>query len=150
MGGTRAERRFSIFCYGTDLPGEPDHALLAGAIARGPARTAPGYALVELAGCAGLVAEGRGDVVGELYEMGYETLRALDVRREVGRLFQRRPVRLADGSEVEAYVLEADQVRGKRRLRGGDWRARFAARAPGELHEAGPFVRWARSRDGRG
>ncbi|MBI4956621.1 MAG: gamma-glutamylcyclotransferase [Myxococcales bacterium] len=145
MAATGAERRFRIFIYGTELPGEPDHALLAGAVLLGPARTAPGYALVELVGFAGLVAEGQGEVTGELWEMPYETLRGLDVRREVGRLFQRRHVRLADGSDAEAYVLETDQVRGKRRVRGGDWRARFAPQRPGELHEAGPFVRWARS-----
>ena len=139
-------RRTRLFVYGTLLPGEPDHALLAGAEALGPARTAQGFALVELPTLAGLVAEGAGVVVGEVFVLDPQILRGCDVKREIGRLFQRRRIALADGTEADTYLLEPDQVRGKRRVKDGDWRARFAAKKPGDRAEAGPFVRWARGR----
>jgi len=59
-------------------------------------------------------------------------------------LFQRSSIRLADGALVEAYVMTAEQVRGKRRLAAGDWRKRFAP--PVERRAGGAFVKWARTR----
>jgi hypothetical protein len=47
---------------------------------------------------------------------------------------------------VPPYVLEAEQVRGRRRIPTGDWRARFCVtRAPGGRD--GALVTWARKRD---
>jgi hypothetical protein len=62
----------------------------------------------------------------------------------VGVLFERIEIELADGTRAEAYVMPAHRVRGKRRIRSGNWRKRFGD-GPGGLR-AGPLVEWARSR----
>jgi gamma-glutamylaminecyclotransferase len=133
-----------LFIYGTLLPGERDHALLAGAELLGPVSTQPLYQLVELNVYAALIPDGKVAVHGELYAVDLETRRRIDVARQVPILFQRTTVRLSDDGEVETYAMHPDQVRGKRRLGHGDWRKRFAPTlertAPGQL------VSWARSR----
>lgn len=133
-----------IFFYGTLLPGERDHALLAKAEPLGPALTEPLYQLVELNVYAALIPDGKVAVHGELYALDLETRRQIDVSRQVPILFQRVTIRLADGSHAETYLMTADQVRGKRRLAHGDWRKRFSPtlerRAPGQL------VSWTRTR----
>jgi gamma-glutamylaminecyclotransferase len=133
-----------LFAYGTLLPGEREHALLASAELLGQATTEPRFQLVDLGLYAALIADGKVAVHGELYAVSLETRRAIDIARQVPILFQRCAIRLADGSEAEAYMMNADPVRGKRRLAHGDWRKRFAAAVP---HRAGgPLVAWARSR----
>ena len=133
-----------LFIYGTLLPGERDHALLGSAQLLGPAVTEPIYQLVELNVYAALIPDGKVAVHGELYAADLETRRRIDVARQVPILFQRTPVRLADGTEVETYAMQPDQVRGKRRLAHGDWRKRFAPTL--ERGAPGPVVSWARSR----
>jgi len=141
---TAADKRCRMFFYGTLLPGERDHALLANAQLLGPALTEPLYQLVELNVYAALIPDGKVAVHGELYVVDLETRRQIDVSRQVPILFQRATIRLADGSDAETYQMTADQVRGKRRLAHGDWRKRFAPalerQAPGQL------VSWMRSR----
>jgi len=133
-----------MFFYGTMLPGERDHALLANAEPLGPAQTESAYQLVELNVYAALVPDGKVAVQGELYAVDLETRRKIDVSRQVPILFQRSKIRLADGSEAETYLMSADQVRGKRRLAHGDWRKRFAPTV--ERGAPGQFVGWARNR----
>ena len=138
------EKTCRLFIYGTLLPGERDHALLASAELIGQAVTEPLYQLVELNVYAALIPDGKVAVHGELYAVDLETRRRIDVSRQVPILFQRVPLRLADGTEVETYLMTGDQVRGKRRLAHGDWRKRFAPMI--ERRAAGPLVSWARSR----
>ena len=133
-----------LFIYGTLLPGERDHALLAGAELLGPAVTEALFQLVELNVYAALVPDGKVAVHGELYAVDLETRRRIDVARQVPILFQRATIRLADGTEVETYLMSADQTRGKRRHAHGDWRKRFAP--PVERRAGGPLVSWARGR----
>ena len=64
-----------IFFYGTLLPGERDHALLAKAQLLGPALTEPLYQLVELNVYAALIPDGKIAVHGELYAVDLETRR---------------------------------------------------------------------------
>jgi gamma-glutamylcyclotransferase (GGCT)/AIG2-like uncharacterized protein YtfP len=139
-----AAKTCHLFIYGTLLPGERDHALLGSAELLGPAVTEPVHQLVELNVYAALIPDGKVGVHGELYAVDLETRRRIDVARQVPILFQRLPVRLADGSEAEAYVMHPDQVRGKRRLAHGDWRKRFAPTV--ERAAPGQLVSWARSR----
>lgn len=133
-----------MFFYGTMLPGERDHALLANAESLGRVLTEPLYQLVELNVYAALVPDGKVAVYGELYAVDLETRRKLDVSRQVPILFQRARVRLADGSDAETYLMTAEQVRGKRRLAHGDWRKRFAPTV--DRHAPGQLVSWARNR----
>ena len=133
-----------LFVYGTLLAGERDHALLGSAELLGPALSEPCYQLVELNVYAALIPDGKIAIHGELYATDLETRRRIDVARQVPILFQRAPLRLADGREVETYVMTADQVRGKRRLASGDWRSRFAPTS--KRSAPGPIVSWARGR----
>ncbi|HET7539725.1 MAG TPA: gamma-glutamylcyclotransferase family protein [Polyangiaceae bacterium] len=133
-----------MFFYGTLLPGERDHSLLANAESLGPALTEPVYQLVELNVYAALVPDGKVAVHGELYAVDLETRRKIDVSRQVPILFQRAKIRLSDGSDAETYLMTADQVRGKRRLAHGDYRKRFAPSV--ERAAPGQLVSWARGR----
>jgi gamma-glutamylcyclotransferase (GGCT)/AIG2-like uncharacterized protein YtfP len=117
---------------------------LANAQLLGPAQTEPLYQLVELNVYAALIPDGKVAVHGELYAVDLETRRRIDVSRQVPILFQRAKIRLADGSEAETYLMNPDQVRGKRRLAHGDWRKRFAPAL--ERTAPGQFVNWTRSR----
>jgi len=133
-----------MFFYGTLLPGERDHALLANAQSLGPALTEAVYQLVELNVYAALVPDGKVAVHGEIYAVDLETRRKIDVSRQVPILFQRAKIRLADGSDAETYLMTTDQVRGKRRLADGDYRKRFAPSV--ERPAPGRLVSWARNR----
>jgi gamma-glutamylcyclotransferase (GGCT)/AIG2-like uncharacterized protein YtfP len=133
-----------LFIYGTLLPGEREHALLAGAELLGQASTEPLFQLVDLGVYAAMIPDGKVAVHGELYAASLETRRAIDIARQVPILFQRATIRLTDGSDAEAYVMAPDPVRGKRRLAHGDWRKRFQPALP---HRAGgPLVAWAKTR----
>lgn len=121
--------RVRLFVYGTALTGEPDHQHLIAARATliGVSQTAPGYSLVEIGPLAALVEEGNGTVTGEVFELDrqrlFNLLRGLDPHG----IYQVRSVRLSDGTTVDTFILPVDQARGKRRIKNGDWRARFAA-----------------------
>lgn len=133
-----------LFVYGTLMAGEGEHALLGDAELIGAAVTEPVFQLVDLGVYAALIPDGKVAVHGELYAASLATRREIDVKRQVPILFQRTTLRLADGSEAEAYVMAPDPVRGKRRLAHGDWRKRFAPAVP---HRAGgPLVAWAKAR----
>jgi gamma-glutamylcyclotransferase (GGCT)/AIG2-like uncharacterized protein YtfP len=49
------------------------------------------------------------------------TLAALDRLEGHPRFYQRRPIRLADGDEVLAYLLSPEQAHGRTRIPSGDW-----------------------------
>jgi hypothetical protein len=53
-------------------------------------------------------------------------------------------VELEDGSRAETYVMDAEQVRGKRRLKNGSWRGRFEPRR--STVPPGPMTEYARKR----
>jgi gamma-glutamylaminecyclotransferase len=137
-------REVKLFVYGSLLRGEPAHTLLAGASLVGVTRTAPEFHLVDLGAYAALVRGGAVAVAGELYTVDVRTRAQIDVERQVPVLFNRERIRLCDGSDVDAYTMTLEQVRGRRRLAHGDWHQRFA---PGVARSAaGPFVQWARGR----
>jgi gamma-glutamylcyclotransferase (GGCT)/AIG2-like uncharacterized protein YtfP len=143
---TAAPIRVRFFACGTLLRGENHHARLEGATPLASLRTEDGYNLVEVGGLAALVEEGSGSVLGELYELDAPVFQRLAKQADHPGLFQLRSVRLSDGTRAESFFLETDQVRGKRRIHSGDFRARFGKKDADELHTAGPFVRWSRTR----
>jgi gamma-glutamylcyclotransferase (GGCT)/AIG2-like uncharacterized protein YtfP len=137
------EKKRTLFVYGTLLAGEREHARLAGAERLGPARTEAIFQLVDLGAYPALVADGTTAIHGELYRLERSALRDLDVFEQVPILFQRMRIPLADGSQVDAYAMSPDQVRGRRRIGHGDWRRRFV---PSVRTFESAFARWARSR----
>lgn len=141
-----ASREFLLFVYDAWLSGAPDHARLSGARALGAAITEPTFDLVDLGAQAALVPGGTTAVHGEVYALSPAQLAALDVHQGHPIRFKRRRVRLGDGREVEAYTLDADQARGRRRIRSGDWRSHTAPSAPAPRD--GAWSRWARGRGG--
>lgn len=140
MRGSEPSR---LFVYGSLLSGEPDHALLAGAECLGPAATLAEYYLVELNGFPALVHGGKLSVVGECYRVDAALVRQLDVRKQHPVLFQRQKLCLSDGELAYTYMMTLEQVRGRRRLKSGDWRQRFGA-LPAERQS--PWAKWARDR----
>lgn len=116
-----------LFVYGTMLAGEREHALLAGAIFVGPARTRPQYTLVEVPPYAAIVPEGTVSVLGELYLLNRKQRYTIDVKKQYPVLFHRIVVALDDGSQAEAYAMREEQVRGRRRIKHGSFRDRFSA-----------------------
>lgn len=139
-------RRYSLFVYGTLLRGEASHELLKEATSIGPASTTAAFDLFDLGAYPALVPGGTTAVRGEVYELDVRQIAAVDVHEEVPRLFKRVRIELADGRGVDAYVLDRDQVRGRRRVRSGDWRTRFQVERPAGLRDA-PFAAWARKRE---
>jgi len=121
-----ADLRFRLFAYGSLMSGERDHALLAGAEALGPAKTAPRYSLVDLGVYPALLTEGTTSVVGELYVVDAKTRFTTDVKKECPVLFQRVEIELDDGSKAETYCMAEDKVRGRRRIKNGSWKLRMA------------------------
>ena len=115
-----------LFDYGSLMSGERDHALLASAKLLGPARTRPEFHLVDLGVYAALVPGGDVSVVGELYLVDRKACFAIDVHKQCSVLYERIIIQLDDGSSAHAYVMPEERVRGKRRLKGGSWRDRFA------------------------
>ena len=139
-------REILLFVCDSLMSGEPEHALLDGARALGPARTAATYHLIDVGASAALLDGGAHAVPGELYALAPAGLAAVDVRRGHPVLHQRGKVRLEDGSEAEAYFVSADQARGVRRIRGGDWRQRPGAPGAARGHDPGSLVRWSKRR----
>ena len=137
-------RECRLFVYGTLRQGEAQHALLAGASLLGVSSTIPAFHLIDVGPYAALVRGGTTAVSGELYSVGLQTRRAIDIERQVPILFTRETIELADGTSADAYLLSSDQVRGRRRLAHGDWKKRFSRGI--SPHAGGAWVAWARGR----
>lgn len=136
--------RVLLFVYGLELQGERDHDLLAGSELVGAVRTLPRYTLVDLGVYPSLLEGGTASVSGELYRADKQVRFALDVKKECPVLFRRSTVELEGGVVAEAYFMREEQVRGKRRLKQGSWKERFAPRPRADV--GGPLVNYARKR----
>jgi gamma-glutamylcyclotransferase (GGCT)/AIG2-like uncharacterized protein YtfP len=139
-------REFLLFVYDGLMSGQPEHARLAGARAVGPAKTEPCFDLVDLGAQVALALGGTTAVEGEVYALAPALLATIDVFKGHPVVHKRRRVRLDDGREVEAYTLDADQARGRRRIRSGSFRAHATPAAPPPRDHA--WSRWARGRGG--
>jgi gamma-glutamylcyclotransferase (GGCT)/AIG2-like uncharacterized protein YtfP len=118
-----ASERTAVFVYGSLRAGEINHALLESIRPLRLARTEPCFDLVSLGPYPALVRGGETAVVGEVYEVDAETLAELDRLEAHPDFYRREPVRLEDGEEVLAYLLEPEQVEGAARIECGDWTA---------------------------
>jgi gamma-glutamylaminecyclotransferase len=114
-----------VFVYGTLKRGGTNHHFLAGQEFIAPSRTRPGFALYDLDGYPGMVADPAATegVSGEVWSVGDTCLDALDELEGTAQgLYSRGPVPLeapfADGA-VEAYFY-LKSVEGLRRA-GPSW-----------------------------
>ncbi|MGH7434730.1 MAG: gamma-glutamylcyclotransferase family protein [Polyangiaceae bacterium] len=130
-----------LFVYGTLLSGERSHERLGTATKLGEARTEPIFHLVDLGPYPALVIDGTTAVSGEIYRVEARLLRELDVFEQVPILFERVQIPLDGGSLADAYVMDVEKTRGKRRIAHGDWSKRMSVSTPS--HD-GPFARRAR------
>jgi len=140
-----SDREFLLFVYGTLMSGEPEHARLAGARPLGPVGTEAAFDLVDLGVEPALVPGGTTSIRGELYALTPTQLAAVDVHHGHPLRYRRAALRLDDGRVVEAHQLAPDQTRGRRRIRGGDWKTRLTPRAG-----AGADLAWSRFARERG
>jgi gamma-glutamylcyclotransferase (GGCT)/AIG2-like uncharacterized protein YtfP len=141
-------REFLLFVCGALMFDEPAYGRLGGARMLGAVQTVPKFELVDLGNDAGMI-EGASAVSGELYTVNVTTLAALDVQHGHPVLHRRVTIELDGGIQAEAYLLHADQVRGRRRIRSGDWRKRpgiLGAITPPRPQYGGALVEWTRNR----
>jgi gamma-glutamylaminecyclotransferase len=117
------EARTLVFVYGTLLFGEYNHRHLTGARLIGAATTPPAFHLHDLGPFPGLVAGGEHAVSGEVYAVDEATLAALDLLEDHPRFYRRTSIVLADGANVETYLLTPEQVAGHPIISSASWRA---------------------------
>jgi gamma-glutamylcyclotransferase (GGCT)/AIG2-like uncharacterized protein YtfP len=139
-----ARRELLLFVYDACMSGQPEAAKLAGARSLGSATTEPSFDLVDLGTQISLVPGGTTAVRGEVFAIEAALLATIDVQKGHPTMYKRRRIRLDDGREVEAYTLDPDQTRGRRRIRSGDYRAHVGPATP-ERH-GGAWSQWAKSR----
>jgi gamma-glutamylcyclotransferase (GGCT)/AIG2-like uncharacterized protein YtfP len=111
-----------LFVYGSLLRGEPNHPLIVAAPLVRPARTARGFRLVSLGGFPGMIVEGDGDVLGEVYDVGPRMLASLDRLEGHPSFYCRIEIALEDGSLVETYLLPTEKYQDRPPVPQGDWR----------------------------
>lgn len=100
-----------LFVYGTLKRGGRRHDLLAGQEFLGTARTLPHYRLYRHPAYPCLVEDEPGNsIVGEIWRVREESLRAIDAYEGSPRLFCRRAIALAgqDDLPVHAYFYQGD------------------------------------------
>lgn len=118
-----------LFAYGSLMHGEPHHEQLSGAECLGIIKTEKPYRLVDLGLYPAMIDSPDLQIEGELYSIPRKLLIRLDGVKELGKLFHRRTISLESGAHAETYFMNADQVRGRRRIRVADWRDRLSPRA---------------------
>jgi gamma-glutamylaminecyclotransferase len=120
-----------IFTYGTLMRDEINHGLLATARFVAEAHTEPCFELFDLGHFPAMSMGGQTVVRGEVYAVDDQTLVRLDRLEGHPEFYQRTPIRLADGREVQTYLMNDVKTRRRPAILSGDWRA-YRVRARGE------------------
>ena len=114
-----------LFVYGTLMRNERAHQHLSGAHFVASAHTAPCFQLLNAGSFPAMVASGAQAVVGELWRVPPDLLARIDRYEGVPHLYQRLPVQLADGTEVESYLAVPGALGDNLpAIQSGDWRDR--------------------------
>ena len=113
-----------VFVHGSLLSGERNHGWLDGAHFLRTALTRPEFTLHDLGSFPGLVAGGTTPVWGEVYEVGPQVLAGLDRLEGHPRFYRRTPITLADGMEVETYLLPPGHASQRPVIGSGNWKER--------------------------
>ncbi len=112
-----------MFVYGSLMTGAPNHRVMRGARCLGASATVAEFELFDLGAFPGMVKGGATSVVGEVFEVDDDTLARLDELEGHPTFYERARVRLADGTEAEAYLLPRARAAGRPIVPSGDWRA---------------------------
>jgi gamma-glutamylcyclotransferase (GGCT)/AIG2-like uncharacterized protein YtfP len=99
-----------LFVYGSLMRGEANAAQMESARWAGAATTAPSFTLVDLGRYPALVDGGVARVRGEVYEVGDVQLDALDRFEGIEGPWHRSRIRLDDGREAEAYLVDVEHA----------------------------------------
>lgn len=129
-GRSEPESRTLVFVYGTLLTGESNHRFLHGAHLVGAATTPPAFRLHDLGAFPGLVRGGEHAVAGEVYAVDEVTLASLDRLEDHPRFYRRTSIVLADGAQVQTYLLPPALVADRPIIASGSWRARPLEETP--------------------
>ena len=121
-----------IFTYGTLMRDEINLRLLATARFVAEAHTEPCFELFDLGHFPAMSAGGETVVRGEVYAVDDQTLVRLDRLEGHPEFYQRTPIRLADGQEVQTYLMADARTRRRPAIPSGDWRAHRARARGGE------------------
>jgi len=113
-----------VFVYGTLMKGELHHTSIAHARFVRAAETQPEYELVQIDYYPAMLPGGGSRIVGELYEVDDATLKHLDELEEVPHYYERRTIKLADGSEAMTYVMPRDRAGASSPIPSGYFRMR--------------------------
>jgi gamma-glutamylcyclotransferase (GGCT)/AIG2-like uncharacterized protein YtfP len=111
-----------VFVYGTLLKGESNHQLLRSAQFVSEGTTKPTFELRNLGAFPAMVLGGTSAVTGEVYDVDVCTLAALDKLEGHPTFYVRTPIKLADGTAVETYLLRTSQVKNFTLITSGSWR----------------------------
>lgn len=142
--GPSGRREYVLFVYDAWMSGQPGASRLGAAKPGGPAKTEPKYELFDLGTEVALVPAGATAVSGEVYTLDAAALASLDIEKGHPLRFRRIRIRLEDGREAEAYTLDPDQVRGRRRIRSGSYTTHVTPSAP--ERPASAWSKWAKTR----
>ena len=126
-----------IFVYGTLMRDEINHRLLATARFVAEAQTEPCFELFDLGHFPAMSTSGQTVVRGEVYAVDDQTLVRLDRLEGHPEFYQRTPIRLADGQEVQTYLMGDARMRRRPAILSGDWRAHRAQAHGGEWSDEG-------------
>jgi gamma-glutamylaminecyclotransferase len=124
------EPRTRVFVYGTLLAGERNHHLLERARLVAEARTHTAFTLYDFGPFPGMVECGDHAIIGEVYEVDEPMLAAMDRLEGHPSFYRRTSIRLEDGSRVEAYLLQPEQVSHRPIIAAASWRARHKETLP--------------------
>lgn len=118
-----------LFVYGSLRTGQFANDLLEGCPSLGRATTAPRYTLVALGSYPGLLEQGTTAVIGELFQVAHRRLVVLD--RYEGSMYRRAWVTLADGRDVQGYLLlSREDMDSLPKVPSGDWLDRRGEEKP--------------------
>ena len=126
-----------VFVYGTLMRDEINHRLLATARFVAEAQTEPCFELFDLGHFPAMSAGGETVVRGEVYAVDDQTLVRLDRLEGHPEFYQRTPIRLADGREVQTYLMGDARTRRRPAILSGDWRVHRAQARGGEWSDEG-------------
>ena len=115
-----------VFVYGSLMRGGINHSVLEGPHTEFIATdiTQRGFTLYDLGAFPGMVEEGNGAVVGEIYEVCPFILSRLDILEGHPQFYKRCSIKLQSGVEVQTYILPGHHVDGCPVIKSGSWKHR--------------------------